>query len=69
MWIWPGRRSRWITFDPDTLSQLVSEHYSRMVLTVEADYEGGGTPSGWYRRYAPWRNPTIRASGIWPGRA
>ncbi len=43
MWIWPGRRSRWITFDPDTLSQLVSEHYSRMVLTVEADYEGEDT--------------------------
>ncbi|MFR8333063.1 MAG: efflux RND transporter permease subunit [Oscillospiraceae bacterium] len=29
--------------DPDTLSQLVSEHYSRMVLTVEADYEGEDT--------------------------
>ena len=29
--------------DEDTLSQLVSENYSRMVLTVKADYEGEET--------------------------
>ncbi|MGN1104847.1 MAG: MMPL family transporter, partial [Candidatus Coproplasma sp.] len=29
--------------DADTLSQLVSENYSRFVLTVEADYEGEAT--------------------------
>ncbi len=29
--------------DADTLSQLVSEHYSRFVMTVEADYEGEET--------------------------
>ena len=29
--------------DQDTLSQLVSDHYSRMVLTVETDYEGEET--------------------------
>ena len=29
--------------DKDTLSQLVSENYSRMVLTVNADYEGEKT--------------------------
>ncbi len=29
--------------DADTLSQLMSEHYSRMVLSVEADYEGTET--------------------------
>ncbi len=29
--------------DVDTLSQLVSENYSRMVLSVEADYEGEET--------------------------
>ena len=29
--------------DDDTLSQLVSENYSRMVLTVETDYEGEQT--------------------------
>lgn len=54
--------------DPDTLSQLVSEHYSRMVLTVEADYEGEDI----FRLVSEIRavrNPTIRASGIWPGRA
>lgn len=27
----------------DSLSQLMSDHYSRMVLTVEADYEGADT--------------------------
>jgi hypothetical protein len=29
--------------EDDTLSQLVSEHYSRMVLTVDANYEGDDT--------------------------
>ena len=29
--------------DADTLSQLVSEHYSRFVITVDADYEGEET--------------------------
>ena len=29
--------------DDDTLSQLISENYSRMVLTVETDYEGEQT--------------------------
>ncbi len=29
--------------DPDTLSQLVSDNYSRMVLTVETEYEGKQT--------------------------
>jgi len=29
--------------DDDTLSQLISENYSRMVLTVETDYEGEST--------------------------
>lgn len=29
--------------DEDTLSQLVSDHYNRMVLTVEVDYEGEET--------------------------
>lgn len=29
--------------DEDTLAQLVSDNYSRMVLTVEADYEGEAT--------------------------
>ncbi|MCD8342424.1 MAG: MMPL family transporter [Clostridiales bacterium] len=29
--------------DEDTLAQLVSDNYSRMVLTVEADYEGEDT--------------------------
>lgn len=29
--------------DDDTLSQLISPHYSRMVLTVDADYEGEKT--------------------------
>ena len=49
--------------DPDTLALLESEHYSRMVLTVDVDYEGDETfalvekirntvddyyPDGWY---------------------
>ncbi|WP_435645398.1 efflux RND transporter permease subunit [Butyricicoccus porcorum] len=29
--------------DEDTLSQLISEHYSRLVLTIDADYEGEET--------------------------
>ena len=29
--------------DEDTLSQLVSENYSRFVITVDADYEGEET--------------------------
>ena len=29
--------------DDNTLSQLISEHYSRMVLAVDADYEGEST--------------------------